>query len=445
MELVITYQEMPTEKLLCLSGKLTSTSADRLQEKTNEVFDGSDRLILDMKDLQYLSSAGLRVIYQLEKKASRCGGELILRNVCNAVWNVLELTGSLDILNVEEADETDDSPIEFYEYHDLTNIDFFEKLVTERFRASGHNREIHFHPWDCYDGIPNEKGDLYCYDSFVYSALCSRDLFLELPPAVHTEGVFEWMLDSTLYRRKRLGIPFLTCSVFLICREEKAENTENIYDLNGKLSTPLKSLMENYYLMALCDAETRSEYDSEERLFSDVAAAVVKQMKRLLGSEEAFQKSAYSDYEGYSQFLRGETDYFLGFSEFLRLFGNENFIIKQLPLSRGKEKMPLYQEDLLSISKNVSGSKLRDCIDLINIIISSEFEWELCRMNGNVQYMLPANETAFSRLAEEYPLYQTLLNLTSDDRNKTLRFGTDFYESIPTIRHALFQELEKEK
>lgn len=446
MELTFTCVEKPTETQLFLNGKLTSSSAESLQEKTSEIFDGTGRLILDLKDLTYISSAGLRVMFLLEKKAHQGGGELILRNLCKSVWDVMELTGSLDILNVETAESNqDDSPIEFFEYHDLTNIGFFEELLTEHFRASGHNREIRFHPWDCYDGVPKEKGDLYCYDSFVYSALCSREMFQEIPTAVHENGIFEWMLDSTLFRRKRMGIPFLSCSIFLICREENAGNTENIYDLKGKLSTPLKSLMENYYLMALCDTETRSEYDSEEHLFSGVATAVVKQLKRLLGSEEAFQKSKYSDYEGYSQFLNGETDYFLGFSEFLRLFGNEHYVIKQLPLSRGQEKMPLYQEDLLSIARDVSGSKLRDCIDLVNIMLSPQFQWELCRMNGDVQYMLPANEKAFASLAEEYPLYQTLLQLTSDDRNKTLRFGTDFYEAIPQIRKALYEALEQEK
>ena len=57
-------------------------------------------LVLDMKELSYVSSAGLRVLLVAQKKMSRIGS-MKLTGVCDEVMEVLEMTGFADILEIE--------------------------------------------------------------------------------------------------------------------------------------------------------------------------------------------------------------------------------------------------------------------------------------------------------------------------------------------------------
>ena len=62
--------------------------------------DGVKDLVLDMKDVEYISSAGLRVLLAAQKKMSKIG-TLKLTDVCDAVMEVFEMTGFADILVIE--------------------------------------------------------------------------------------------------------------------------------------------------------------------------------------------------------------------------------------------------------------------------------------------------------------------------------------------------------
>lgn len=62
--------------------------------------EGVTALILDMKDLAYLSSAGLRVILAAQKQMNKQGG-MVVRNVNETIMEVFEVTGFTDILTIE--------------------------------------------------------------------------------------------------------------------------------------------------------------------------------------------------------------------------------------------------------------------------------------------------------------------------------------------------------
>ena len=63
---------------------------------------GVKKLVLDMKALDYLSSAGLRVLLSAQKMMNRSKGKMIVCHVCEPVMEVFDMTGFSDILTIEE-------------------------------------------------------------------------------------------------------------------------------------------------------------------------------------------------------------------------------------------------------------------------------------------------------------------------------------------------------
>ncbi len=86
--------------LLEISGRVDTTTAPELESCINESTKGVKELVLDLKDMAYISSAGLRVMLKAHKLMS-AQGSLIIKNVQSDVMEVFEMTGFSDILRFE--------------------------------------------------------------------------------------------------------------------------------------------------------------------------------------------------------------------------------------------------------------------------------------------------------------------------------------------------------
>ena len=89
-----------TETIIELVGRLDTTTAPALDKTVNEDIEGTTALVLDIKGLEYISSAGLRVILGAQKKMQVVGSMKVI-NVCEEVMEVFEMTGFADILTIE--------------------------------------------------------------------------------------------------------------------------------------------------------------------------------------------------------------------------------------------------------------------------------------------------------------------------------------------------------
>ena len=90
-----------TEKtIIRLVGRLDTTTAPALDKTINEDIAGTKNLVLDVKELEYISSAGLRVLLGAQKKMQKIGSMKVI-NVCEEVMEVFEMTGFADILTIE--------------------------------------------------------------------------------------------------------------------------------------------------------------------------------------------------------------------------------------------------------------------------------------------------------------------------------------------------------
>ncbi len=83
-----------------LEGRLDTTTSPDLEELLKGSLDGVTSLILDFEKLEYISSAGLRVLLSTQKVMNR-QGEMKLIHVRDEVIEIFEVTGFLDILTVE--------------------------------------------------------------------------------------------------------------------------------------------------------------------------------------------------------------------------------------------------------------------------------------------------------------------------------------------------------
>ena len=88
------------ETTIELEGRLDTTTAPALDKTINGDIDGTKNLVLDIKGLEYISSAGLRVLLGAQKKMQKVGS-MKVRNVRDEVMEVFEMTGFADILTIE--------------------------------------------------------------------------------------------------------------------------------------------------------------------------------------------------------------------------------------------------------------------------------------------------------------------------------------------------------
>ena len=85
------------EATIEVAGRLDTTTAPSLDKTINEDIKDVKDLILDLKGLEYISSAGLRVLLSAQKKMQKIGS-MKVKNVCEEVMDIFEMTGFADIL-----------------------------------------------------------------------------------------------------------------------------------------------------------------------------------------------------------------------------------------------------------------------------------------------------------------------------------------------------------
>ena len=83
-----------------IEGRLDTTTAPRLQEVLLPAFEETKEITLDFANLDYVSSAGLRVLLMGHKEAKKKGGSMTVINVSADVLEVFEMTGFTDMLNI---------------------------------------------------------------------------------------------------------------------------------------------------------------------------------------------------------------------------------------------------------------------------------------------------------------------------------------------------------
>ena len=86
-----------------LAGRLDTPASLEITPRMNELAAlAAGTIVLDCKELSYISSSGLRIFLTLRKAAAEKGGKVIVRNICPEIRNVFVMTGFLGLFQIEE-------------------------------------------------------------------------------------------------------------------------------------------------------------------------------------------------------------------------------------------------------------------------------------------------------------------------------------------------------
>lgn len=96
----ITKNINETELTVVLTGRLDTTTAPELEKELKASLDGASALTIDMAALEYISSAGLRVLLSAQKTMNK-QGEMKVVHVGETIMEIFEVTGFSDILSIE--------------------------------------------------------------------------------------------------------------------------------------------------------------------------------------------------------------------------------------------------------------------------------------------------------------------------------------------------------
>jgi anti-anti-sigma factor len=93
--------------LVRVAGRMNAIAAPQFERTCNQLIDmGIERLIVDLADLEYISSPGLRAVLAAGERTRLCGGSLVLCHPRGIVKNALQLTGFCSLFPVYDSVET---------------------------------------------------------------------------------------------------------------------------------------------------------------------------------------------------------------------------------------------------------------------------------------------------------------------------------------------------
>ena len=98
--MTIEIKKNQEETIIEIVGRLDTITAPALDKTINEDLGDAKNLVLDVKGMEYISSAGLRVLLSAQKKMQKIGS-MKVTGVCAEVMEVFEMTGFADILVIE--------------------------------------------------------------------------------------------------------------------------------------------------------------------------------------------------------------------------------------------------------------------------------------------------------------------------------------------------------
>ena len=98
--MVINKTKEGTSLVIAVEERLDTMTAPELETELKAEIDGVEELVIDFVGLEYISSAGLRVLLSAQKIMNR-QGEMVIKNANDEVMEVFEVTGFVDILTIE--------------------------------------------------------------------------------------------------------------------------------------------------------------------------------------------------------------------------------------------------------------------------------------------------------------------------------------------------------
>ena len=360
---------------------------------------------------------------------------------------------SVDAPNSDPADEAAEATGEATEpekpevitmaiYPYVSNIELFQQVLTEMWAEMEPDVQLQFIDWNCYsDPYPNNI-DVITYDALFMEHLAESGYIqpLEAESVSNTAGIIPFAMEGARYNGDLYGLPFLVCSSFLMHDKDDEEmaKVENFTDLCKELASrkaqdPDDGIQVGYvdevpffYLDAYIDyTGTYTTYEHGPLMTPPDENIVNRllEIKSLMAAvpEDMNYKTGFAAGHGSACYAYSEALYFMGDVV-------DDLTIRPISFFEG-ENIQMFYADLASLCTQVTDPiKKEYCMKLINLIASEEFQSQLVFGTGDVQYMLPARESVYLEAMEQYPIYEVLHELATDENNRVFRFGIEIYD-----------------
>lgn len=99
--MIFDIKEQDGGMLATVSGRLDTPAAVKAQQEIEPLLQNADKEItLDCKDLEYISSSGLRLFLTIRKEASAKGGKVIIKNINDEIKKVFMMTGFFNLFEI---------------------------------------------------------------------------------------------------------------------------------------------------------------------------------------------------------------------------------------------------------------------------------------------------------------------------------------------------------
>ena len=99
--MIFDIKEQDGGMYVTLSGRLDTPAAAKAQQEITPLLENADKqIVLDLTDLQYISSSGLRLLLIIRKQAHEKGGAVIIEHVNDEIMNVFRMTGFISMFEI---------------------------------------------------------------------------------------------------------------------------------------------------------------------------------------------------------------------------------------------------------------------------------------------------------------------------------------------------------
>ena len=323
-------------------------------------------------------------------------------------------------------------------YWGIPELKKLEQIISDAWKAAGNKEKLEFSLWDCYAHMPDES-DIYCYDSLAFNALIESGLFGSMD-GFNTDYAFSWATAMPVRTGKLYAAPFFICADFLIVKNEckNAYEGKTLMEIYESMAIPVKGMMASYYtkeawtrgITKMPDCESW-EHETDKEIM-DIMYHITE-----LSKERNFDLTGLDTFNGRKSFLAGEAKALYFSSETLYyLKANSEDVSIMLPQS-GENSDAKFYIDYFSIGRHLSGKKKRKCLELIKMMTGEGILFAHSDNGGRPTYDIPANRNVLKRLAEKYPMYESLLNAVDNERNRPVFYDSSFY----TERFALWERI----
>lgn len=343
----------------------------------------------------------------------------------------------------EPAPYTGTLTVALYPY--VPDLDLLQNILAEMWAEIEPDVELDFRYWDCYSDPYPYGIDVISYDAMYVDYLVENNFIQPMDPDTvgNLEGILPYAMEGSWYEDSLYGLPYLACSYFLIhyTEDEELAQVQNFGDLYDVLSvrkewysydglqTDYTDNIPYFYLEALMDYNGAYTTYREMPNINPANETVMERLHEI-GAIIPERADYIYDWDFRSRFAQGEGSACYSFSEALYYMENilDQLTIRPISFFEG-ENICIYYADIASIGSHVTDPAKKDaCTKLINLLASPEFQAALCYGNGQVQYLLPAREQVYLSAMEQYPIYEVLYNLATDENNLLFRFGPDIFE-----------------